>query len=145
MSNRSQILRCSECGVKNKVSLERKESPVCGSCKSKLFFPSSPLTITDANFQELVEKSTLPVLLDLWADWCPPCRMLAPIVDEIANELSGKAIVGKLDVDGNRITAGRFAARSIPTLLILKGGTEVDRIVGLQSKEAILSKLKRFL
>lgn len=103
------------------------------------------MTITDANFGALVVRSNVPVLLDLWATWCPPCRMLAPIVEEVAKELSGKAIVGKLDVDANQTTAGKFGVKSIPTMIIFKNGKEAERIVGLQTKEAILQKLKNYL
>ena len=144
MKAKSQIIRCQTCGTKNRISLENKRTPVCGKCKSSLSFPDKPLVITDENFVELVGKSSMPVLLDLWATWCPPCRMLAPIIDEVAGEVSGKAIVGKLDVDKNQRTAGRFGVQSIPTLLIFKDGREAERIVGLQSKEAILQKLKKY-
>jgi thioredoxin len=144
MTAATQIIRCQNCGTKNRVSLKDGRIPVCGKCGNSLSFPDSPLIITDGNFSELVEKSTLPVLLDLWATWCPPCRLLAPIVDEVAKETSGKVIVGKLDVDKNQMTSGRFRVQSIPTLLIFKDGREAERIVGLQSKEAILQKLRKY-
>jgi thioredoxin len=101
--------------------------------------------ITDGNFGETVAASPLPVLLDLWAAWCGPCRLIAPIIDGLAAELAGKALVGKLNVDENQATAARFGVQSIPTLLILKNGREVDRLVGLQSKEAILRRLQTHL
>ncbi len=145
MTAKTQIISCQTCGTKNRVSLESKDTPICGKCKNALSFPDKPLIITDANFSELVERSSMPVLLDLWANWCPPCRMLAPIVDEVAKELKGKAIIGKLDVDANQVTAGRFGVRSIPTMIIFKDGREAERIVGLQTKEAILQKLKKFI
>jgi thioredoxin len=103
------------------------------------------LTITDANFSAEVENSPLPVLVDFWAAWCGPCRMVAPIVEQLANELAGRVKVGKLDVDANQMTAGRFRVQSIPSMLIFKGGREVDRIVGAQPKAAILQRLSRFL
>lgn len=145
MSAKTQIIHCSNCGTKNRILIGNKESAICGKCKSPLSFPDSPLTINDANFNKLVEKSSMPVLLDLWATWCPPCLMLASIVDEVAKELSGKAIVGKLDVDANQTTAGRFQVRSIPTMIIFNKGREAERIVGLQTKEAILQKLKKYI
>lgn len=145
MTAKSQIIICSNCGTKNRISLENKSTPVCGKCKNTISFPDAPVIITDGNFNALIEKSSLPVLLDLWATWCPPCRMLAPIVDEVAKEVSGKAIVGKLDVDANHITAGRFGVQSIPTMIIFKDGREAERIVGLQSKEAILHRLNKYL
>ena len=144
MTTKSQIIRCSNCGTKNRILIGNRTTAICGKCKSPLSFPDSPLTITDANFNELVEKSSIPVLLDLWATWCPPCRMLAPIVEDIAKEMSGKVIVGKLDVDANQTTAGRFQVRSIPTMIIFLDGSEAERIVGLQTKEAILQKLIKY-
>lgn len=145
MTASTQILRCDSCGAKNRVALSDQRTPVCGKCRTPLEFPARPVSVTDANFAEVVEQSALPVLLDLWAEWCPPCRMLAPIIDELAGDLAGRAIVGKLDVDQNQRTAGRFGVQSIPTLLIFKDGREAERIVGLQSKEALRQKLERYL
>jgi thioredoxin len=145
MVSPTQIISCPNCGTKNRVSLGSKGVPVCGKCKKTLSFPDSPLTITDANFSEMVEKSSLPVLLDFWATWCPPCKMIAPTIDALAKELAGRVIVGKLDVDKNQMTAARFRVKGIPTLVIFKDGREVERIGGVQSKEAILSRLQKFL
>jgi len=104
-----------------------------------------PLEITDANFEQEVEKSDLPVLLDFWAVWCGPCKAIAPFVEKIAEEFEGKAKVGKLDVDNNPGVATKFGIRSIPTILIFKEGKVVDQIVGAVSKEIISSKLSSFL
>lgn len=101
--------------------------------------------ITDANFEELVTKSEKPVLIDLWATWCGPCRLVAPTVEQIAEEYSDKVTVGKVDVDSNRQIAMDFGVRAIPTLLILKGGQEVDRLVGNQNKASIVSRLEEHL
>jgi len=106
---------------------------------------TEPAIVTDANFAELVEASPLPVLLDLWAAWCGPCRMIAPTIEALARELAGKALIGKLDVDANQRTAARFGVQNIPTILILKGGREIDRLVGVQSREAILRRLSQHL
>lgn len=100
-----------------------------------------PLEITDANFAEEVEKSDVPVLIDFWAVWCGPCRMIAPIVEELAGEYQGKAKIGKVDVDNNPMIAGKFGIRSIPTLLIFKSGQVVDQIVGAVPKGSIVDKL----
>ncbi|MCB1023376.1 MAG: thioredoxin [Acidobacteria bacterium] len=145
MSSRKQILVCRECGAKNRVLIGQQLSPVCGKCKSVIKFPDTPVTITDPTFSLLVEKSELPVLLDLWAAWCGPCRMVAPIIDEIAKNVSGKAIVGKLDVDKNQTTARRLNVMSIPTIIIFSGGREAERLIGLQTKEAILKRLEKYL
>jgi thioredoxin 1 len=100
------------------------------------------IEITDANFDELVIKSTKPVLVDFWAEWCGPCRMVGPVVEELAKEYDGKAVIGKLNVDLNPGVSTQFGIRSIPTILFFKGGQLVDRQVGAVPKSAIETKLK---
>jgi thioredoxin 1 len=101
--------------------------------------------ITDANFENLVLNSDKPVLIDFWAVWCGPCRAVAPIVEEVANEYDGQAVIGKLDVDANRDTAVRYGIQAIPTLLLVKDGEIADRIVGAVDKNSIKSKLDALL
>lgn len=103
---------------------------------------AQPIHLTDASFEQEVIKSNIPVLIDFWAAWCGPCRMIAPVIDELANDYAGKAKICKLDVDNNQQTAMQFGIRSIPTILIFKGGEVVDTIVGAVPKEQILNKLK---
>jgi|TARA_B110000196_G_scaffold269056_1_gene243470 thioredoxin 1 len=100
------------------------------------------LEITDANFQEVVLNSNKPVLVDFWATWCGPCRTVGPIVDELATDLEGKAIVGKVNVDDNSETPQTYGIRSIPTLLIFKNGEIVDKLVGAVPKSQLLEKLE---
>jgi len=100
--------------------------------------------ITDSNFKEIVNKNSL-VLVDFFADWCMPCRMMAPVVEELAKEYAGKVLVGKINVDENPSTADRFQVYSIPTLIILKAGEEVDRIVGFVPKGQVEARLKKHL
>lgn len=99
------------------------------------------LQITDQNFDEVVLKSDKPVLVDFWAEWCGPCRMVGPVVEELSNEYSGRAVVGKVDVDSNAEISTRFGIRNIPTLLIFKNGQVVDKQVGVVPKNALAAKL----
>jgi thioredoxin len=101
------------------------------------------VTVSDATFSAEVERSPLPVLLDMWAPWCGPCRMVAPVIDELATEMAGRVRVAKLNVDENPATASRFGVSSIPTLLVLQGGREVDRLVGVQPKSEIARRLQQ--
>ena len=100
------------------------------------------LEITDTNFQEVVLNSNKPVLVDFWATWCGPCRTVGPIVDELATDLEGKAIVGKVNVDDNSETPQTYGIRSIPALLIFKNGEVVDKLVGAVPKSQLLEKLE---
>lgn len=102
------------------------------------------LAITEANFAE-IKSSELPVVIDFWAEWCGPCRMIGPIIEEMAEEFEGKAIIGKCDVDSNDAIAVEFAVRNIPTVIFLKGGEVVDKQVGLATKEALVAKLEALL
>ncbi len=97
--------------------------------------------LNDDNFEQEVIQSDIPVLIDFWAEWCMPCKMIAPIVEELANEYKGKLKVGKLDVDSNPQVSMKYGIRSIPTLLIFKNGQPVDQIIGAVPKKVILDKL----
>jgi thioredoxin 2 len=140
------IIRCPACGTTNRIPREKLEqglTPKCGRCKNPLPIDLEPLTVTDGTFAADVEGSPMPVLVDAWAAWCGPCRMIAPIIEELATEMVGRARIAKLNVDENPQTASRFGLRSIPTLLVMKGGREVDRIVGAQPKQEIVRRLER--
>lgn len=101
-----------------------------------------PTNVTDSDFEDQVVNADTPVLVDFWADWCAPCKMIAPIVEELADEFDGKVKFTKLDVDSNPKSAMTYGIRSIPTLLIFKGGQPVDQIVGAVPKKALKSKIE---
>jgi thioredoxin len=141
------------CGAKNRVNeeaLAAQRQPVCGRCGTMLGTPAAsdeetvrPRTVTDATFvRDILERRGIPVLLDCWAEWCGPCRMIAPVLDELAAEAGGRYLIAKLNVDENPRTAAQFNVRSIPTMLIFKDGALIDRIVGVQPKAAIAARLR---
>ena len=103
------------------------------------------LEITDASFEEVVLKSSQPVLVDFWAEWCGPCRMLGPIIEEVSNDYEGKAVVGKLDVDSNQEFAAKFGVRNIPTVLVFDKGEMVKRQVGVSPKNIYTESLDELL
>jgi len=104
-----------------------------------------PVTLTDDNFQTEVLGSDKPVLVDFWAEWCGPCKMIAPVVEELAKEYDGTLKVGKVDVDANQKVSMQFGIRSIPTLLIFKGGRVVDQVIGAVPKRALADKISRHI
>ena len=103
------------------------------------------LQITDANFEETVVKSDKVSMIDFWAEWCGPCRMVGPIVEELATEYAGQAVIGKVDVDNNPHVASQFGIRSIPTILFFKNGVQVDKQVGVVPKNILEGKLKALM
>lgn len=165
------IVTCEKCGAKNRVdervTIVGKE-PVCGRCGARLpadggarydspasssagggqkAAESKPKTVTDSTFKRdvLEESRARPVLLDCWAEWCGPCRMIAPALEQLAAESAGLYRVAKLNVDENPQTANELGIRSIPTLFIYKNGQQVERIVGAQPKQVLASRLSAHL
>jgi thioredoxin 2 len=144
----AQMIRCTHCGAMNRVPTEKLRAgraPICGRCKKPLELYDGPLVVTDANFLAQVEQSPVPVLLDMWAPWCGPCRILGPVVEELAGTFAGRIRVAKLNVDENPVTASRFQVQSIPTLLLLQNGREIDRMVGVQPKSEIVRRVERVI
>ena len=103
------------------------------------------MTLTEANFAESVLQAATPVLVDFWAEWCGPCKMIGPIVDELASDYDGRAKFGKVNVDEEQGLASQYGIRAIPTLLIFKGGNVVEQIVGLRSKRDLKANLDKYL
>jgi thioredoxin 2 len=144
----SLVIPCAACGAKNRVpqkQLEQGRQPICGKCKAPIDTSGKPVTVTDATFPAEVERSPVPVLVDLWAPWCGPCRMISPILEDLAVEMAGRLRVAKLNIDENPATTARFNIQSIPALLIFKDGREVDRMVGVRPKAEIVRRLEPIL
>jgi len=144
------VVTCPSCGANNRIDETRaaQMQPLCGRCGQKLpvgvssAAPGHPITVTDQTLpDELSRAGAKPVLVDCWAPWCGPCRMIAPVMEQLASESAGRYVVAKLNVDENPGTATRFQIDGIPALLIFKNGKLVDKIVGLQPKQAIASRL----
>ena len=140
------LLSCSSCGAKNRVltqKLHEGAQPTCGECGAALpVGDGRPVIVTDATFATEVASSATPVLVDLWAPWCGPCRMLSPTLETIAQEMAGKVRIAKLNVDENPATADRLGVHGIPTMVVFKDGREVDRMVGAMPKQAIVRRLE---
>ena len=142
-----RVIVCSKCGAKNRVDESRLSEAKCGRCGEKLHATaggdSKPAVITDQTFEhEVLQARGQPVLVDCWAPWCPPCRAIAPVMDQLAAESQGQYRITKLNVDENVQTASRYQIASIPTMLIFKDGTLVDRIIGAHPKQAIVERLQ---
>jgi thioredoxin 2 len=150
MSTTMEVVVCGACGAKNRVSLERVRGgldAVCGRCHAPLQVGGTegrgePAEVTDATFAAEVLQSPVPVLVDLWAPWCGPCRMVAPVLDRLAADWGGRVKVAKVNVDECPRTASQFNVGSIPTLLVIHGGREVDRMVGVMPAQEIRRRVE---
>jgi len=147
------VIACKSCGTKNRVEawLAAGREPRCGKCGSLLELPNDagtetstePIEVSDNTFQRDVLGAPGLVLLDCWAPWCGPCRMVGPIMDQLARESNGRYRIAKLNVDHNPRTAAQFQIQSIPTMLLFKDGQLIDRLIGAQPKQAIADRLAR--
>lgn len=146
------VISCSKCGAKNRVELDRaaQGQAKCGKCGTPLDLSKAtdqadgnkPVVVTDETFErDVLRSGSTPVLVDCWAPWCGPCRMIGPIMDQLAGESNGRYRIAKLNVDENPRIASQFQIQSIPTMLIFKDGKLVDRLVGAQPKQAIAGRL----
>ncbi len=123
-------IRCPFCLTLNRVDVSRAEDrPRCGDCGRPLLL-DRPIKVTDEDFDRLIRDAEVPVLVDFYADWCGPCKMMAPLLDDLARDRSGRLLVAKLDTDANPATSQRFGIRGIPTLVLFRDGGEVERVTG---------------
>jgi len=134
---------CIFCGTLNRVDLGRLEHhPKCGECGRPILL-DRPLKVTDDGFDRIIAGTEVPVIVDFYADWCGPCKVMAPVFDELARELQGKMLVLKMDTDQNPRTPQRFGIRGIPTLIVFRDGKEVGRQVGAVPKAALIDLIAR--
>jgi thioredoxin 2 len=143
------LVACPNCHVQNRIPSEKiGQKAKCGKCGVSFEALASdvhPLTVSDASFATEVLQAPLPVLVDVWAPWCGPCRMLAPVIEELAQEFAGRLKVVKVNSDENRNVASRYQIQGIPTLLFLKNGQLVDQVVGVVPKPHLVSKIQQLL
>jgi len=143
------IIKCRECGTKNRVPGDKIGlKPVCGKCKTSLPVDNvydRPVDVTDANFQEEVINCKGPVLVDCWAPWCGPCKIIGPLLDALAGNYAGQIKIAKLNVDENQTTAGKYNIMSIPTMILFQNGEAVESMVGAQPKDQIENLIKKVI
>ncbi len=144
------FFRCPNCMAKNRIPSSKTDTMAkCGKCatplETKNLFLPQPVIIVDGNFESLVMKSPLPVLLDCWAGWCSACNILSPAIEALAEEWKGRVRVGKLDVEANPLLTARFVLRSLPTLLVFDGGRLKDTLIGALPKSQIIQKMAPYI
>ena len=150
MASQNVLVACPQCGAKNRIPILRiGETGKCGRCAAPLatqdFVSDAPLDLPEVKFDAVTRLAPRPVLVDFWAAWCAPCRQLAPTLEQLAKEWSDRIVIAKLDTETAPATAARFGVQSIPTLVLLRSGIEVDRILGALPLVALQERLSRFV
>lgn len=149
MNTEYVVVSCARCGAKNRVPTARiQDKAVCGTCHMPITvgsFSSKPVRVTDESFTHEVTNHSGVVLVDFWAPWCSPCRMVSPVLDQLAREYSGRVKIAKLNVDENPMTASRYNIRSIPSLMLFKDGRIVNTLMGAQPKEELQRHIQALL
>jgi len=144
MADKKHIV-CTHCGAINRIAkLRLTDKPLCGKCKKKLF-TGSPIELNDQNFSKIINKSDIPILVDFWAEWCGPCKMMAPAFAEASLKLEPNIILAKLNTEHAQQTSAQFCIRSIPSLIVFKNGKEVSRKAGAMSAPQIIQWAQSFL
>ncbi len=137
-------MRLDELDEIRRKKLEKMMSDFKKPSEPEIRYPNKPVTITDKDLERSISQYPL-LVLDCWAEWCGPCRMLGPIIEELAKDMSGKVVFGKLNVDQNMATANKYRISAIPTMLVFKNGNLIDKIVGAYPKGALVSKIQKYL
>ena len=150
MNQNQLIVKCTRCDTKNRIPKSRvNDKAICGKCRMPITvvrsYSTGTVNATDASFRKEVLENSGPVLVDFWAPWCGPCKMVSPVLEQLAEEYNGRVKVVKLNVDENPSTASRYAIRSIPSLLFFKEGRVVDTLMGAHSKEKIKKHIQSML
>ena len=140
----SDLVRCPGCGAKNRIAAEKRHLVAkCGKCGSKLPAQGGVIELDDSGFQRVVMTSSLPVLVDFYSPTCGPCHALAPVIDQLARQYAGRALICKLDTSRHQMSAAKFKIRGVPTLLFFKGGKQVDQVVGAVPAHELEQRLDR--
>jgi len=142
------IVACPSCKTKNKMAAGKQHrGPRCGKCHVPLPMAdyAVPVELTDQDAAQMIREADLPLLLDLYSPNCGPCRTLAPVIDKLAHQFFGRAIIAKIDTSTNHLLAGRYGIRGVPTLLFFKNGQVVDQVVGALPEDALVAKLNSFI
>ncbi|MCX5876941.1 MAG: thioredoxin domain-containing protein [Deltaproteobacteria bacterium] len=142
------IVACPSCKAKNKmVAIKQHRGPRCGKCQTSLPMAGyvTPVELTDRDAAQVIREADLPLMLDLYSPSCGPCRTLAPVIDRLARQFFGRAIIAKIDTSTNHLTAGHYGIQGVPTLIFFKNGLVVDQVVGALPEDALVAKLNSFI